>query len=413
MFAAFRRRSRPRLRHPTAPTSALSHPAFAVVCACAATIPALAGGSLGLSLCDIRDGHSVITWINPGPPAQATPAPRDVAVRVDPRIELLSIVFRLAGNPEYNQGKFTSYLDDIERHFGPHRDHPIFEYARNLRRTRGVSFDAVMGMAIHIDAIDTLGEDEPFDDPNTALDQRWTIDAAREFLRLLREFSTQSNAAAFFEQHSGMYAMIESRMKAMLAEHADFAWFDAFFGARPGASFTLIPSLVNGGQNYGPRIRRDDGREDFFAIIGAWLFDDAGFPIYDQRVVPTVVHEFGHSFVNDVVAKRRESFRAAGERIYPVVAQGMRRQAYGNWETMINESLVRASVVRYIRAHDGEEAATRAAKEEEDRRFLWMTDLAALLGEYEASRDEYPTFESFMPRVIEFFDAVANDLAPD
>jgi hypothetical protein len=35
--------------------------------------------------------------------------------------------------------------------------------------------------------------------------------------------------------------------------------------------------------------------------------------------------------------------------------------------------------------------------------FLWMGDLAALLGEYEAERETYPDFATFMPRVIDFF----------
>ncbi len=39
-------------------------------------------------------------------------------VRVDPRVELFSVIFRLAGNPEYNQGKVASYVTDVEKHFG-------------------------------------------------------------------------------------------------------------------------------------------------------------------------------------------------------------------------------------------------------------------------------------------------------
>src|SRR5262245_16521587 len=70
-------------------------------------------------------------------------------VGVDPRVELMSIIFRLAGNSEYNQGVLKSYLDDIDAHFGPHKDHAAIKFATKLRQTRGVSFDAVMGMAIH------------------------------------------------------------------------------------------------------------------------------------------------------------------------------------------------------------------------------------------------------------------------
>lgn len=76
----------------------------------------------------------------------AADSPRTVDVRIDPRVELMSIIFRLAGNPEYNQGRFTMYLKAIDERFGPHREHPLFPYVRNLRATRGVSYDAVMSI---------------------------------------------------------------------------------------------------------------------------------------------------------------------------------------------------------------------------------------------------------------------------
>ena len=75
---------------------------------------------------------------------------------------------------------------------------------------------------------------------------------------------------------------------------------------------------------------------------------------------------------------------------------------------MLYESLVRASVCRYVFEHQGEEAAERQVAYETSRGFLWTADLAALMAEYEAGRDRYPTFDDFMPRVVTFF----NEQAP-
>ena len=49
------------------------------------------------------------------------PDTRSVTVSVDPRVELISIIFRLAGNPEYNRGQFISYIAAVEKQFGPYR----------------------------------------------------------------------------------------------------------------------------------------------------------------------------------------------------------------------------------------------------------------------------------------------------
>ena len=40
-----------------------------------------------------------------------------ITIEVDPRVELISIVFRLAGNPEYNGSALRPYVKAIERHF--------------------------------------------------------------------------------------------------------------------------------------------------------------------------------------------------------------------------------------------------------------------------------------------------------
>ena len=49
----------------------------------------------------------------------------DLSVRIDPCVELMSIVFRFAGNPEYGKARVDSYASDVETWFGDHRDDPV------------------------------------------------------------------------------------------------------------------------------------------------------------------------------------------------------------------------------------------------------------------------------------------------
>ncbi len=39
-------------------------------------------------------------------------------------MELLSIVFRLAGNDEYNMNLLPAYTEDVDRYFAPYKEHP-------------------------------------------------------------------------------------------------------------------------------------------------------------------------------------------------------------------------------------------------------------------------------------------------
>jgi hypothetical protein len=85
----------------------------------------------------------------------------------------------------------------------------------------------------------------------------------------------------------------------------------------------------------------------------------------------------------------------------------MQRQSYGNWRTMLNESLARAATIQYVMEHDGQEAAQRVIRQENSRSFFWMSGLVKLLDTYRNDRQQYATFESFMPQVAEFFENLA------
>jgi hypothetical protein len=65
---------------------------------------------------------------------------------------------------------------------------------------------------------------------------------------------------------------------------------------------------------------------------------------------------------------------------------------------------VRASTARYIFAHDGDAAGRADIASELDRSFLWTGELSDLLATYEADREHYPTLESFMPKVLAYFE---------
>ncbi len=336
-------------------------------------------------------------------PAQDRAA-RTIDVAVDPRTELLSIVFRLAGHPEYRQPKLTAYAAAADAHFGAHADHAVVQRARALRRTRGVSYDAPMSFAVHLTQVDgAFRFATPLDPWPEALDARWTRADAEAFLADLDAFAKVTDFAGFVSAQAAFHAAACARVSDLLAEHTKLAWFDAFFGARPQATFRLSLGMLNGGANYGPRARDAAGNETLYSVLGVWLVDADGAPTFDESVVSTIVHEFCHSYCNHLIDARRDELRPAGEALWPHVEPSMRAQAYGNWETMLRESLVRACVVRYLAATRGERAARMEIEVQRRNDFLWIEGLADLLATYEATRTEHPALADFMPRVVALF----------
>jgi hypothetical protein len=331
---------------------------------------------------------------------------------VDPRVELLSIVFRLAGNPEYNMPNSASpYAEDVARYFGPFREHAVVQAAQRLRAKRGVSYDAVMSLALHLTAPPELKERVPFDAPPPRLDRRWQANEAREFLAQLRAFAAESRFAEFVAAHRALYEEAGARLTREVNRAQYLAWFDKFFGARPRARFYVYVGLLNGGGNYGVGIRFADGAEEITPVIGAWRFDADGMPMFDAAIEDTVAHEFCHSYTNAFVDAHAAALEKPGRQLYDTCATVMADQAYGDWKTMLYESLVRACTVRYMQASGGDARARRQREYEEGRGFVWTGELAELLGTYEREREKYATFDAFMPRVIAFFEAYAPKAA--
>ena len=346
---------------------------------------------------------ALLATLSPGAPAQqGTAVKGPITVRVDPRIELLSIVFRLAGNPEYSQGRVKSYSDAVDAHFGPHRDHAVVRHAQRLRSSRGIGYDAVAAYALHLDGLDALGN-AVFDPLPERLDTRWTSKDAKAFAADLRAFVEDAKVKQFFAAQRELYAGAEAAMQQCLEQHCRLDWFDRFFGTRPGARFQLCLGLLNGGGNYGPSVKHADGSEDLHCVLGCWQTDDQGKPMFGRTVIPTVVHEFCHSYCNPVVDAHLAELLPVGEQLFPLVADEMKAQAYGNARIMLCESLVRASVVRYVLAADGKQAAAAEIEDQVGRAFHWTGELAERLGDYERDRGKWPTLDAFAGELVTFF----------
>lgn len=340
--------------------------------------------------------------------AQQRQAPQ-IDVRVDPRVELLSAVFRLAGNPEYSRARVESYAAAVDERFAPLKDHAVVAHARRLRAGRGVSFDAVASLAIHLDPAMVSDVRSPqaearFEPWPARLDARWG-DARdlRLFLGELADFAQESDAAEFFASQRSLYDHSVRQVQALLDEHADLAWFDEFFGARARSRFRLAIGLLNGGNSYGPSVELPDGSEELYCVLGCWTTDDEGMPLFPRTVLQTIAHEFCHSYCNPIVDAHLDELQPAGEALFELVADAMRRQAYTTARILLCESLVRACVVRYVAQQLGDAAARREVEMQRRNSFVWTGELAELLTEYERDRKRYATLDAFVPRLVTFF----------
>jgi hypothetical protein len=280
--------------------------------------------------------------------------------------------------------------------------------ARTLHEHDSVAFDAVMSMAVNVTDIATLAERVPFDAKESRLEMRWHGVKARAFLKAARRFVTDSQFQKFLDSQAALYTSSSEALRTLVEKEVDFAWFEKFFGSRAGARFFVVLGMANGGGSYGPNLRASDGIEESYLVLGVWQVDGAGNPTFSKSMIPTIVHEGAHSYANPAMQKVESHIDSRGAKLFEAERDKMQRQAYSNGHTVLAESLVRACTARYVLAHDGVEAARREIESERRQAFIWTGELYDVLAEYEKDRAKYPTLDSFMPRVVAYF----NDLSP-
>jgi hypothetical protein len=322
---------------------------------------------------------------------------------VDRRVELMAILFKLAGAGEFNQNNFKQYNADIERHFGPFRGHEAVTLARELHDRHGVTFSGVMALPIRLTDPPELRERVPFDSTGG-----WRAPPAlvRQFVEAARRFAVETHADAFFAAHRAVYDSANARLRRPIERLADLQWLSNFFGVPPDRDFVVVPLLANSEGSFGPCMQPPEGRLECYSILGHHWTDSAGFPLYDDGFVGTLVHEAGHGYVNPLANARRAEFERSAPRVHAQVVDAMNAQAYDRWTSMVNESLLHAVEARYVLAHQGPSALPKFFADQRAGSWFWVEELCNLYGEYDANRQTYPTFAAFMPRVIAYWDSL-------
>jgi hypothetical protein len=139
-----------------------------------------------------------------------------MVIGVDPRVELMATVFRLAEAREFVNNDLVGYADAVDAHFGPFRNHDVVRIARELRAANGVGYDAVMGMAAHLEFGDRVSLRGDLDGPTRTLDVRWTNDGARRFVTALNQFATESRFRDFRASQRAFHDSASARLAALV-----------------------------------------------------------------------------------------------------------------------------------------------------------------------------------------------------
>lgn len=323
-----------------------------------------------------------------------------IKVEVSEAVELMSILSRTAGFQEYSMDFAGQYTNDTEAWFAKYKEHPIIAYYQRLRANCGISYDAVMSMAVHLDIskgkIKFLGE-------KLDLEKRWHSVDTDEFVARLNQFYTDTRFHEFFLQHQTLYEEVLRTYEANVMQYFHQEWYARFYGTEPTEKFSVVIGFTNGGGNYGPSRQLPGQPKEVFAIAGYYVDPQTG-KAYENGLdyASTLIHEFNHSFVNPLLndSSNTALLKEIGQNLLKLSPIGMQRQNYAQWSIVVNESVVRAAVIIYML--DNGFTAEQLQQELFDnvcRDFRWMPELVTALRHYASHRELYKTLNDFYPEI--------------
>ena len=324
-----------------------------------------------------------------------------IKVEVSETVELMAILSRMAGLREYNMDMAGQYTQDTEAWFSPYKGHSIIAYYQGLHNNNSISYDAVMSMAVHLET--TKGEVR-FVGDKSDLEKRWQDVDIEDFMKRINQFYTDTRFHKFFTEHRTFYdeALKTYETNVMKYFHQD--WYPKFYGTEPAEVFRVIIGFTNGGGNYGANRHIPGLAKEIYAICGYYIDPQTGKAFGNgAELSSTLIHEFNHSFVNPMLDDETNSMlmMPIGQRLHKLSALGMERQAYTNWQTVVNESIVRAAVIVYMM----EQGYSKKQIQDEMvsqvcRDFRWMPELVTALRYYTAHRDQYKTLNDYYPEIV-------------
>lgn len=294
----------------------------------------------------------------------------------------------------------VDYRREMIKHFAPFVDDPA---ARMFTKMvlKGFSYDAVPKTMLAFSPPPDLTPIAPV--PADGLQRAGGPESLGSFVAALRTFAKRSRFNEFYDAHKSFYDQLVQRAQPSVNEAV--AALEGYSGL-PISNSTVIlgPVLHEGG--FGATI--ESSPPTIYAIIGPNGTEE-GVPVFGsaQRMETLVQHEFCHSFVNPLTQHFGKEIEASS-RLYTSIAQQTAQRAYADWETTVNEMIVRAVVCRLIAGARGEMETETCVASETSAGFKFVPLLANRLKEFEANRAKYRNLEEFYPRLIDVLSSAAN-----
>jgi hypothetical protein len=323
---------------------------------------------------------------------------------IDPRMELLSTVQLLSDYPVVNRK--LPYSKDIITCFASFSPQKAVAMTDSLRQKYGFGYDAPVIFMLYLSQLPELEPQINYSDyliqQDYLMRRSGRGDNLEQYRKSIKQFAETSGFEEFWNTKISFYNQVLELTISNLPEIDMIKAIEEYFNETQESYNIIIAPAFRGG--YGLRIPGNNRQYNIFACLSTDKMKNKTPYLGEKVLLYFVWHEFGHSFVNPVTEQYSDRVASLSKMFEPI-KEKMARRAYGEWETVVKEHILRAAHIRLTELHLGYSKA-RAQKAAERRNgFIYIEPLVEKLKEFEKQRDESNiTFSDFFPELLNTLD---------
>ena len=330
----------------------------------------------------------------------------NIDVMVDPNVEMMMLIGRLASAAPYNFNNSDSiysiqYIDEIDEYFEDFKYDPVVLSLRN----NGLIYGRVPEYGIYLNEtvagyiMDINNKNFIVQTANHLPAKTIPYYASNVFLEQVRNFLKNSNFDTFFIEHVADYEKIIDEKISILSKFAFDTWMEDFYGIKTKEPLCLYFSDLTGGGNFGLIIKNSKGKDIPHAVITA-------APVDERYFLYLVTHEFSHPRTLRIVEKLYENKKIKSmfsnlfyENSSLYISQGYRSALF-----ILNETINQACANKFLEKA-WTESEMKMFNEQavlEYHKWIYVPQIAEFLDNYENNRKKYKTLEDFVPELEKF-----------
>jgi len=324
---------------------------------------------------------------------------KKVSVKIDPRIEAISIFYTLATRDTLDKKPTPSiYYSQFDHYFKKYKQHSSLNWYRNLDTWDGYDLSSI-GLY--------LSDKYPFrlKIPYTGSQLR-SCDI-KIFLEKFNDFYKDCGVENFIKAHKAEYSNVTKFAYGKVKESGILHDVDHFFNKPSQGEVIIFVDILN---NLGSNAIIIDDKN----FKGKKLFKLAY--LKDENIIQTnhtevkfiplpnvMIHEISHLYVSDFLPLYRERL-AKKRNVFLVTSKGEKLKET-DWENEADELLVRICVSKILGEKYGPEAELKEV-ENQSKHFKYFKELNLFFNNYTQQKNKYSSISQFYPEIVNYLETL-------